>query len=76
MIEGKRRAGVGAGCCSDSESGWVRRIERGERCWGDDTGEDGGERVKLEMRAVAFRLDEAVGVTSRRARGLVCLGAW
>jgi hypothetical protein len=35
-------------------------------------GEDGGERVKLEMRAVAFRFDEAVGVTSRLARGLVC----
>jgi hypothetical protein len=50
-------------------------MERGERCWGDDTGEDGGERVKLEMRAVVFRFDEAVGVTSRRARGLVCLDA-
>lgn len=37
-------------------------------------GEDGGERVKWEMRAVAFRLDEAVGVTSRRDRGLVCFG--
>jgi hypothetical protein len=66
---------VGAGCCSDSGSAWARRMERGERCWGDDTGEDGGERVKLEMRAVVFRFDEAVGVTSRRARGLVCLDA-
>jgi hypothetical protein len=47
-------------------------MDRGERCCGEEMGEDGGERVKFEMRAVAFRFDEAVGVTSRLARGLVC----
>jgi hypothetical protein len=35
-------------------------------------GEDGGERVKLFMRAVAFRVEVAVGVMSRRARALCC----
>lgn len=65
---------MGAGR-SDSESSgfaskWARRCVRGERCWGEAMGEDGGERVKLEMRAVAFRFEEAVGVTSRRERGL------
>jgi hypothetical protein len=38
-------------------------------------GEDGGERVRLEMGAVALRLEEFVGVTSRLARGLVYFGA-
>lgn len=39
-------------------------------------GEDGGESAKLEMRAVALRLEEAVGVMSRRDRGLPLAGAW
>ena len=39
-------------------------------------GDDGGERVKLEMREVALRLEEAVGVRSRRARGLPWEDAW
>jgi len=35
-------------------------------------GEDGGDRAKLlEVRAAAFRAEEAVGVTSRLAHPIV-----
>jgi hypothetical protein len=70
----KRRPDVGGGW-SESESSAAaagkraRRVEWGVRCFGEETGEDGGERVKLEVRVTVF-LDEAVGVTSRLARGV------
>lgn len=75
-MEGKRRA-VEDAVSSDSESnalasGWLRRNVRGDWRWGEDMGEDGGERVKLFMRAVAFRLEVAVGVMSRLAREPLC----
>lgn len=51
----------------------ARVMVRGDRCsrWGEEMGDDGGERVKLLMRAVAFLFDEVVGVMSRLARGLI-----
>lgn len=50
----------------------MRRTERGERCcWCGEAGEDGGERAKALDRAIE-RFVEAVGVTSRLARGLEC----
>lgn len=47
----------------------ARRVEWGVRCFGEETGDDGGESVRFELRAADFLL-EAVGVTSRLVRGV------
>lgn len=47
----------------------ARRVECGVQCFGEDVGEDGGERAKLATRVIVF-LEEAVGVTSRLVRGV------
>ena len=69
-----RRPDVGGGT-SESESSAAaagksaRRVEWGVRRLGEETGEVGGDSVRLEVRATDF-LDEAVGVTSRLVRGV------
>lgn len=72
-----RRPDVGGGWSeSESNAGAAgnrpRRVECGVRCLGGEAGEEGGDSVKLEVRATGF-LEEAVGVTSRLVRGVRAL---
>jgi hypothetical protein len=80
IVDSRRRAGVGA-ARSESESNgsalrWERRVERGERCLAGEIGEEGGERVWLEVRVALFFV-AYVGVTARivlERAGEVCSG--
>lgn len=74
-IDAKKRRPDVRGGWSESESSAgaavkrARRVEWGVLCLAGETGDEGGDSVKWEVRATDF-LDEAVGVTSRLVRGV------